>query len=578
MHSTNPVCGGSGLKRGVFLLSVALFALFGIPFHVVSGAELTPEINRAIQRGVTYLRKNAPESGGTGSLAAYAMMVGDESPKSPKVKKILDHIVAKVKNGKYQRAGYIYYEAGVDMMALEAADPVKYRPQMEAIVQYIIEKQKSYGGWYYPPPRPDTGGDTSITQYALLGLWAAARAGIDVPPEVWNKAAAWHVKTQMQSGAFTYQPPMARSSSYHAMTTGGIGSLYICRMYLYPDSANPLKPKKRQPKPKTKFGVLERINRDTGKSAKKKGTAPTNYTPRTSLAAINGAISRGAGWFGAHYAIGNSGAQYQLYYVYTLERMASLADLQTIAGRDWYQDGAAYLLESQSKEGTWSSHSGAINGTAFAVLFLGRATGKRLGPIGPRYQEGLMRGGNELTIVGDFSELEVRNGVVIIKKNLGPLDDLLAELTRPRSTKIAATTNAILEKIQSGDREELIGKKDKLLKLVKDPRPDVRRIALWALARTADFEDVSTVMKLLDDPNIDVVIEAHNALRWISRNPRGIGMPNSPLAGLSEEATEEQRNQAFKKWHNEVRKRWKTWYLKVRPYEQRNDIEEVKKK
>ena len=187
-----------------------------------------------------------------------------------------------------------------------------------------------------------------------------------------------------------------------------------------------------------------------------------------------------------------------------------------------------------------------------------------------------MRGGAELTQVKDFSELEILNGKVRIRRNLGPLDELLAELQKPRSLNIAATTNAIVEKVQLGDREGLIGNKALLMKLVKHPQPDVRRIALWPLARTADIGDVALFMKSLDDPQIDVVVEGHNALCFLSRNPQGFGLPASPLDGIPEEATQSQRLDAVKKWRAEVRKQWKAWYLKVRPYEERNDLKDVR--
>ena len=83
-------------------------------------------------------------------------------------------------------------------------------------------------------------------------------------------------------------------------------------------------------------------------------------------------------------------------------------------------------------------------------------------------------------------------------------------------------------------------------------------------------------MKSLDDPQIDVVVEGHNALCFLSRNPQGFGLPASPLDGIPEEATQSQRLDAVKKWRAEVRKQWKAWYLKVRPYEERNDLKDVR--
>ena len=367
------------------------------------------------------------------------------------------------------------------------------------------------------------------------------------------------------------------------MTTAGVGSLFICRMHLYPDRQNPLghSGNKPPPKPKRKFGVLEVINLNTGKSVRKSGNTITNYKPTISEARINRAIVRGANWLRTHYQISSPtiDSGHSMYYLYTLERMASLADIVTIGNHDWFAEGSQHLINIQEQNGSWTrGYGGTSYKTAFALLFLSRATGKLLGPVGPRLGDGLMRGGVELTKVKDFSELEIHNGEVRIRKNLGPLDELLAELQKPRSVNIASTTNAIVEKVQLGDRKGLIGNKKKLLKLVKNPQPDVRRIALWALARTADFGDVPLIMKSLDDSNIDVMVEGHNALCFLSRKPQGFGLPDSPLDGVPEDATETQRLDAVKKWRAEVRKQWKAWYLKVRPYEERNDIDDVRKR
>ena len=42
--------------------------------------------------------------------------------------------------------------------------------------------------------------DTSQAQFALLGLWAAQRAGVEVSPEVWQKAGRWFLSSQREDG------------------------------------------------------------------------------------------------------------------------------------------------------------------------------------------------------------------------------------------------------------------------------------------------------------------------------------------------------------------------------------------
>jgi hypothetical protein len=569
-------------SRGRQAVFVLLFGsvLFRAGFDTKAcGAELSPAVKRAIDRGLAYLRAKGSPSGGMGSLVAYTMLTAGENKQSPFVIGQVKQILSKVEGNTYSPGGHHYYEAAVDLITLEAVDRIGYRPQMEAIVEYILAGQKSDGQWHYPTGA-ETDGDTSISQYALLALWAAQRAGIDIPGAVWDKAAGWFTKTQFSDGSFTYHPPQPRPISFHSMTTAGVGSLFICRMHLYPDRANPLGGDAPPPKPKDKFGgVLKAI---TGKFADENNNLPGKYRPTITEARMNRSIVRGTKWLTTNFEISNRDidAGHCMYYLYTLERMASLAGIVKLGTHDWYAEGSQYLIKIQESDGRWTRGYGsaAIDKTAFGILFLSRATGKLVGTPAERFGDGLMRGGAELTQVQDFSELEIVNGVVRVRKNLGPLDELLAELANSDSVNFAATTKAIVEKVQLGDREGLIGNKALLLKLVKNPQPEVRRIALWAFARTADFGDLPVLMKSLDDPSIDVVVEGHNALCFLSRNLRGFGLPASPLETISEDATVSQKQAAFNKWRADVRKQWKAWALKVRPYEDRNDIDEVGKR
>lgn len=536
-------------------------------------AEQTPEIKRAIQRGVSFMQKTSP-AGTQGALSTYAMIVGGADPKGAAIQKMVGSVAGKVKNGKYSPGGHLY-EAGVDMMLLEAVDPVKYHSQLQAMAAFIMYSQKEGGHWFYPG-ETDTGGDTSISQYALLGLWAAARSGIEIPTNVWDNAAAWHVRSQLADGSHTYHPPTPRPASFHAMTAAGIGSLHICRLHLHPGTASRVAKKKTPKKSAPKFNVLEKVDRDTGKSElDTRNDTPSTSKVRTQLGTIQGKASHALGWLGSHFQVdsGNAGIQWPMYYLYALERAASLAEVEKIGGHDWYKEVSDHLLKIQKQDGSWDDGHGQDLSTSLAVLFLARATGKLVArPAGPRFGAGDMEGSRDLAKVKDFSQLEMRKGKLVSKEKLGKLDDLLLELDKPRINDIGATTDAIVNLVNLGEREALVGKRDLLLKLARDPRPEARRVALWALGRTSDFEDLALFMKALEDPNIDVVVEANYALCWINRNPQGVGVPNSPLAGVPEDATDAQRQKAMLKWQADARKRWKAWYIKIRPYKERNDL------
>ena len=79
----------------------------------------------------------------------------------------------------------------------------------------------------------ETEGDTSISQYAVLGMWEAENAGVDVSPSVWDRAAQWYMSSRRagaEAGITTAtQPSWPETVS---MTAAGVGSLMICRRQL----------------------------------------------------------------------------------------------------------------------------------------------------------------------------------------------------------------------------------------------------------------------------------------------------------------------------------------------------------
>ena len=85
----------------------------------------------------------------------------------------------------------------------------------------------------------------------------------------------------------------------------------------------------------------------------------------------------------------------------------------------------------------------------------------------------------------------------------------------------------VAEKIALGSREELIGQLNLLKKLHKHPDAQNRIAPYFALGRTGDFALVPDILKGLRDPNIDVNVQALDALRYLSRKPNGFGMTSS---------------------------------------------------
>src|SRR5262249_12733982 len=80
----------------------------------------------------------------------------------------------------------------------------------------------------------------------------------------------------------------------------------------------------------------------------------------------------GVNWLGKHYAINEN-----LYYLYALERAGMLYDTTKFGDKDWYLDGAKYLVHAQKDDGSWGNHDKPEKSTwdtCFANLFLKKAT------------------------------------------------------------------------------------------------------------------------------------------------------------------------------------------------------------
>jgi hypothetical protein len=545
-------------------------------------ADWTPEVRQSLQKGVAYFQKNAGAIHSSyAGIAAYACLSAGEPESSPVVGTCLGMIQKKITGGEYKPTGHHTYEAGTDAMALAAANPEKYRDQLKAISGFILREQRSHGGWDYLGE--EHGGDTSISQYGMLGLWAAARSGVEIPIRAWDQAAQWHLKSQLKDGSFGYQPFNNQGQPKHSMTVAGVGSLCIARIFLSQagiGSPAPLEEEEPTKKNTKAFGILDRVSQREAPDPEP-ATTPNpdaNYKPQVTRTGLDQAINRGMGWLTRTYAI-EIPQQYgwQYYYLYGLERAASLTTTPLIGKNDWYAEGSKFVVGKQGPDGTWKDIGGEMATTAFSMLFLARAT-EKIAPkppvrvTAPTYGGGQLAGGRGLPT--DLSNVETKGGQVTAKKIDTPIDKLLAVLEDPKSQQIESAQASLIEAVQIGKREELIGQKDLLIKLTKDSRVEVRRTAYWALGRCGDLRVAPLLIQGLNDPEYDVVVEARNSLCLLSRRPRGFGLPEDVLQKLPENAPQAERDAVIDKWYREDVQRWKEWYQSVRPYEERDRLPE----
>ncbi|WP_166830206.1 HEAT repeat domain-containing protein [Thalassoroseus pseudoceratinae] len=550
---------------------------------LVTAAELSPQVQQAVDRGLKFiLGKVSGASPGQDTIGAYAALKAGAKPDHPAIAKVTQKVTAAVQGTRYQPRNTSHnYTTGVDLMFLEAVDAKKYKTEIEAIARHLLSTQLRLGAWHYLSSSGGNG-DTSQTQYALLGLWAAKRAGSKIPLHVWDRAATWHIVTQCRDGSFAYHPnPNGNNNGGTlALTVNGISSLIICRMQLYPNAGEigsgrggtPAGQENQEDKADSKkFGFLEQVDIDEAESEREKEAEPDGPV-RTSLARIDAAIERALSWVNRAY-LSPRPPEWPMYYIYGLERMAAFANIETIAGRNWYDDGTNTLLRLQRKDGGWPGQSSDPATTGFGLLFLTRATAKLLGRkvITPQsVGSGLLIGGRGLP--DNLGRAEIEDGKVKQQKVVGPLDELLAELEKLDTANVASAQAAVVDQIKIGNKEDLVGQTEKLIKLADDPRPEVRRTAIWAIGQTADMGLARLLIEALDDENLDILVETQAALRTLSRLPRGQNLPNSPWNNLAADATKAERTESLKNWKQRLRDRWRRWYIRTRPYDQRSDL------
>lgn len=549
-----------------------LFVLLSLFMVAATGQAANPQqVKSSIDRGVTFLRQRfakAPE--GHKGLIALSLMKAGVPHDAPEIKEAIEMVRKKCSTGTYEDHGEHFYEAGVDA-TLMADSGEECKTELEVIAKYVIGYQNPNGGWNYPGQGEQDSGDTSTIQYCCLALWAADRVGVEIDPQVWSKVIDWHARYQSSDGGFAYRPGTATGDGMGAttlnMTVNSIGSIHICMLHLdaasvpfmeRPESA-PKDPMDTAPK-----SVLEVVELEK-KPVEVAVGVPGNAKPT---------IMKAYGWLSNRFRVSNEPAINRMYYYYSLERMAALANIQRIGSHDWFNECADFVISKQNDDGSWKESNFATLtaelDTCFAVLFLTRSTGKLLKRSEPAYGNGLLAGGRGLPddlAAGTFNGRTMDEP----KKPAGPLDELLASLEKTGDIDISEVQEQIVEKVQIGDRAELIKQKDLLVKLVTHPDPQIRMTAMWAIGRTDDMHLVQHLIKGLDDSDLGVMIEARNALCWLARKPRGFDFPEDPLDALGPNPAEDAKAQAIRDWNRGVVMAWGTWYLENRPYEDRGD-------
>lgn len=189
--------------------------------------------------------------------------------------------------------------------------------------------------------------DNSNTQFALLGLWAAQRHGVPAEPPFEILVQRFERSQGYPSGMWWYT--LDAEAGSRSMICVGLMALAVGRGL-------------KMPTPGAALGAKKDVHVLKG------------------LAALSRRVGKPAGRMDGPIPF------HDLYFLWSLERVAMLYDLPAVGDKDWYRWGAESLVTNQNKGGFWTGASPnpewggkrnydyrASMSTAFALLFLKRA-------------------------------------------------------------------------------------------------------------------------------------------------------------------------------------------------------------
>jgi hypothetical protein len=227
--------------------------------------------------------------------------------------------------------------------------PVLDRKATKKLLGLLRDNKQTLDRWRNEALRqvefPAEGSDNSNTQFAILALWVAHRH--DVPIERTIERVEKRFSTSQINGAkdregpdadgsWPYKGSQRHSSKWPTMTCSGLLGLAIAQ-----------------------------------------GLAAEGKEKAEALKKHSGRIDRGLAMLARSIDRPNENRKMDLYFLWSLERVGVLYNLEKIKGKDWYAWGRKQLLERQQGDGSWKDGQywgfHPILDTCFSLLFLEQA-------------------------------------------------------------------------------------------------------------------------------------------------------------------------------------------------------------
>lgn len=318
-------------------------------------------IDNAIERALVAMDKHRPPetdlgphsfdaagvirlSDGNVALSTWAMLAAGESPKSRWMQKRTTWVASFDSRSVYDRA--------MRLGVLASLPEARWMPWIKRDADWLINAITPNGGFTATvdaASKKTVPADNANSQYGLLGLASARKAGYEINEKVWRivdkywrdgqfpasdpNAGAWavlpfsEVRTAKNSNAFEARPT-------GPMTAGGVLSLSFTERYL------------NGPK---QIGVN------------------TKLTPE---------LAAGLNWLDANFDIDKVDGDSDLYYyLWTIQNVGQATGYRVLNKQDWFRVVTARLLSTQQSNGFWKGPKGEIVSTSYALLYLYRARG-----------------------------------------------------------------------------------------------------------------------------------------------------------------------------------------------------------
>jgi hypothetical protein len=332
-----------------------------------ASAESERVVEAARLRGIEYIKsQQGPDGGwffnghvvGITSLCGLAL-VENGLPVS-------DSVVEKAHSFVRKSCGDVQntYDLALAILFLSRIGDRDNRNLIREMAAKLIAGQNKEGGWSYTcpkvtasvlsrradlPDKADGPGDNSCTQFAVIGLWVASRWGVNID-DTMKAVDERFVTTAMEDGGWAYNHTQDGAASRDSMTFAGLFCLTVAK--------------------------ATRIRQEQ-EDARRNTTSPrTERGPETKSATLLDDPVYAQGLERAGKFAGGIGQNSARYFIWSVERLGVLLELDKFGETDWFENGSTALVKSQKDDGSWAHSNadwGSLADTSFAILFLRKA-------------------------------------------------------------------------------------------------------------------------------------------------------------------------------------------------------------